>query len=195
MSGFQKTTAGETRLSSPSETDAPQDLRLHGEDEAGQGTGIRDLAGLAIAASMFGLAALIYWDASSYPVRRSYAQFGPEIFPYLIAICIAVLAVVTVISAWRGGFEARERLNYGGVLWLVAAILIEIIMLYGGTGFIPASTVLFAFAARAFGQKTHLLNICIGAVMSTLLFLLFRYGLGLALPNGPLERSLELLIR
>lgn len=192
MSGHQQKTAGEPRLSAVTDT---QDARLHGEDEAGQGSGRRDLAGLAIAASLFGLAALVSWDASSYPVRRSYAQFGPEIFPYIIAASIALLAVVTVVMAWRGGFEARDRLNYGGVLWLVAAILVEIIMIYSGTGFIPASTVLFAFAARAFGQTTYLLNFAIGAIMSTLLFLLFRYGLGLALPNGPLERFLDLLIR
>ena len=78
---------------------------------------------------------------------------------------------------------------------LVTAIVVEIVMLYSGTGFIPASTVLFAFAARAFGQTTHLLNLAIGAVMSGLLFLLFRYGLGLALPSGPLERIIDQILR
>jgi putative tricarboxylic transport membrane protein len=185
-------TAGETRLSA--DQDAPE-VRLHGEDETGQASGLRDLAGLGIAAGLFALAYLIYSDASGYPIRRSYAQFGPEIFPYIIAFGITVLAGITVVIAWRGGFEARAPLNYTGLFWIVAAIVTEVIMLFGGTGFIAASTVLFAFSARAFGQTTHLLNFAIGAVMSTLLFLLFRYGLGLALPNGPLERSIDLLLR
>ncbi|QBX36271.1 tripartite tricarboxylate transporter TctB family protein [Paracoccus liaowanqingii] len=189
MSVDRTEAAGETRLS------AEPDIRLHGEDEVGQASGRRDLAGLGIALALFALAAVIYSDASGYPVRRSYAQFGPEIVPFIVAFGILVLAGLTALSAWRGGFETREPLNWGGVIWLVAAIVIEIIMLYSGTGFIPASTVLFAFAARAFGQTTHLLNVAIGAVMSTLLFLLFRYGLGLALPNGPLEQVIDQLFR
>ncbi|HEY9020894.1 MAG: tripartite tricarboxylate transporter TctB family protein [Paracoccaceae bacterium] len=192
MPADRQETAGETRLSA--DQSAPE-VRLHGEDEVGQGSGLRDLAGLGIAAGLFALALVIYGDASSYPVRRSYAQFGPEIFPYIIAFGIVVLAGFTAVIAWRGGFEARARLNYSGLFWIVAAIVTEIIMLFAGTGFIAASTVLFAFSARAFGQTTHLLNFAIGAVMSTLLFLLFRYGLGLALPNGPLERSIDLLLR
>jgi putative tricarboxylic transport membrane protein len=54
---------------------------------------------------------------------------------------------------------------------------------------------LFAFAARAFGQATLLLNLAIGAVLSTLLYLLFRYGLGLSLPAGPVEQTIDLLLR
>lgn len=189
MSGDKTEAAGETRLS------AEPDIRLHGEDEAGQSSGRRDLAGLGIAVALFALAVVIYTDAAGYPIRRSYAQFGPEIVPFIVAAGILVLGGLTAFSAWRGGFEAREPLNWGGVLWLVSAIVVEITMLYSGTGFIPASTVLFAFAARAFGQTTHLLNLAIGAVMSTLLFVLFRYGLGLALPNGPLEQIIDQIIR
>lgn len=189
MSADKTQAAGETRLS------AEPDIRLHGEDEAGQYSGRRDFAALGIAVALFALAALIYSDAASYPVRRSYAQFGPEIVPFIVAFGIVVMGGLTAFAAWRGHFEARDPLNWGGVLWLVSAIVVEIIMLYSGTGFIPASTVLFAFAARAFGQKTHLLNLAIGAAMSGLLFLLFRYGLGLALPNGPLERIIDQVLR
>lgn len=177
------------------ENAAGEEPRLHFEDESGQGTGKRDIAGLVIAVSLFGLAAVIMNDASSYEIRRSYARFGPEIVPYLVATGTAVLGVLTVIMAWRGKFEARDPLNFGGVLWLVGGIIAEIVMLYGGTGFIPGSAVLFACAARAFGQTTLLLNLGVGVVISTVLFLLFRYGLGLSLPSGPVERTLDLLFR
>jgi putative tricarboxylic transport membrane protein len=192
MTADHDRTAGGTRLSDEGPS---HEVRLYGEDEAGQGSGRRDLAGLGIAVGLFALAAVIYGDASGYPVRRSYAQFGPEIFPYLVALGIAILAGITVAVAWRGGFEARERLNIGGLSWVTAAIVIEFLMLSFGAGFIPASTVLFACAARAFGQTTLGLNLAIGAILSTLLFLLFRYALGLALPNGPLERGIDLLLR
>lgn len=169
--------------------------RLRGEDESGGGSGRRDVAGLAIAIALFALAFVIVSDASSYPIRRSYAQFGPEIVPYIVATGIVVLGALTVVMALRGGFESRPRLNYEGLIWIVGAVLLEIAMLHGGSGFIPASAVLFGFAARAFGQKTLLLNLAVGAVVSTLLFLLFRYGLGLALPSGYLERFIDLLLR
>lgn len=185
-------TAGETRLSA---AEPAPEVRLYGEDEAGQGSGLRDLAGLAIAGGLFLLAYVIFNDASGYPIRRSYAQFGPEIFPYIVALGIVVMAGITAVIAWRGGFEARVPLNYAGLFWIVSAILAQIVLLYAGSGFIIASTVLFAFSARAFGQTTHILNLSIGAAMATLLFLLFRYGLGLALPNGPLERGIDLLLR
>lgn len=185
-------TAGETRLSAE---EASPEVRLYGEDESGQGSGLRDLAGLAIAAGLFVLAYIIYNDASGYPIRRSYAKFGPEIFPYLVALGIVIMAGITAVIAWRGGFEARDPLNHAGFFWIVLAIAAQIVLLYAGSGFIIASTVLFACSARAFGQTTHLLNTGIGLAMSTLLFLLFRYGLGLALPSGPLERGIDLLLR
>jgi putative tricarboxylic transport membrane protein len=179
----------------PQDKAAGETPRLRYEDEVGQGTGKRDIAGLAIAVALFALAAVIVNDASGYEIRRSYARFGPEIVPYLVAAGISGLAVLTAIMGWRGMFEGRPRMNYAGVLWLIGGILAEIAMLYGGTGFIPGSAVLFACAARAFGQKTLPLNLVVGAVLSTLLFLLFRYGLGLSLPNGPLERAIDLLLR
>lgn len=179
----------------PQNTAAGEEPRLPFDDEVGKGSGKRDIAVLLIAVGLFGLAAVIVNDASGYVIRRSYARFGPEIVPYLIAAGITVLGAITVVMALRGKFEARDRLNIGGVLWLVGGIVAEIAMLYGGTGFIPGSAVLFACAARAFGQTTLLLNLVIGAVLSTVLFLLFRYGLGLSLPSGPLERSINLLLR
>lgn len=169
--------------------------RLHGEDESGAGSGRRDAAGLAIAIALFALAYVIVNDASGYPVRRSYAQFGPEIVPYLVAAGIAGLAALTVVMAWRGGFEARAPLNWEGIFWILVAIVLQVVMLYGGTGFILASAALFGCAARAFGQKTLLLNLAIGAILSALLFVLFRYGLGLVLPVGPLERVIDLALR
>lgn len=179
----------------PQDTAAGEEPRLPFDDEPSQGSGKRDIAGLLIAVGLFALAAVIVNDASGYVIRRSYARFGPEIVPYLIAAGLAVLGALTVVMAMRGKFEARDRLNLGAVLWLVGGILAEIAMLYGGTGFILGSSVLFACAARAFGQTTLVLNLVVGAVLSTVLFLLFRYGLGLSLPSGPLERSINLMFR
>lgn len=183
-------------MTAPTENHAAGDIpRLHGEDEAGQPSNRRDIGGLLIAVGLFALAWIIFSDASTYPVRRSHAQFGPEIVPFLVAGGILVLGLLTVLMALRGQFEAREPLNFSGFFWLIGAIIAEIALMYGGAGFIAASTVLFGCAARAFGQKTILRNFAIGAVLSTLLFALFQFGLGLSLPAGPVEEAINFLLR
>ena len=165
------------------------------EDAADAGTGRRDLAGLAIAAGLLVLAILIVNDATGYVVRRNAARFGPDIFPYLVGTALVGAAALTVIMALRGRFPARERLNWPGFLWVVAALAGEIVLLKVGTGFIPASAVLFGLAARGFGQKPVWRNILVGGVLSALLYILFRFGLGLSLPEGPIEQFLSALLR
>ena len=181
--------------SAPKDEAAGETPRLRGEDEAGARSGRFDLAGLVIAVALFGLAWVITDDAVDYPIRRSYAQFGPEIVPYLVAGGLAVLAALTVVMALRGDFEIRERLHWEGLGLVTLGIAVQIGLLYGGGGFILSSTALFFLSARAFGQKTPLLNLGIGAVLSLVLFLLFRYGLGLSLPAGPLEHVIDLAFR
>lgn len=155
----------------------------------------RDLGGLLIAVALFALAAMIVSDASGYRIRRSYAQFGPEIFPYLVAAGLAVLAALTVGLAWIGGFPARDRLNVGPVAWIVGAVVAQIVVLGAGLGFIAGSAVLFGGAARGMGRRPLVLTVLVGAVVAALLYVLFRHGLGLTLPAGPAERALDALVR
>lgn len=155
----------------------------------------RDIGGLAIAAGLFMLAALIAWDGASYPVRRSYAQFGPEIFPYLVAAGLAIFGVATILMSLRNSFPPREPMNVPAVAWIVSAVLAKIVLLYAGAGFIPAAGTLFGFAARGLGRKPLWLTILVGLGVATLLYILFRHGLNLSLPNGPIERAINGLFR
>lgn len=155
----------------------------------------RDLAGLAIAFGLFALAAIIWWDASGYPVRRSYAQFGPEIFPYIVAAGLAGFAILTVRLALLAQFPEREPLNWPPVIWVAGAVAAEIVLLRVGAGFILASGTLFGFAARGMGRKPVWFTILVGVVVSGLLYILFRYGLGLSLRAGPPERLIDSLFR
>ncbi|MEO4000384.1 tripartite tricarboxylate transporter TctB family protein [Mesorhizobium sp. CAU 1732] len=155
-------------------------------------TSMRDLGALAIAISLFAMAVLIAWDASSYPFRRSYAQFGPEIFPYIVAAGIAIFAALTVWLALReDGFPKRAAMAWAPVLWITGAIAVEFVLLTVGSGFVIASGTLFGFAARGLGRKPIWFTIFVGIVLSALLYLLFRHGLGLSLPAGPPERIID----
>ncbi|SDG52897.1 tripartite tricarboxylate transporter TctB family protein [Pelagibacterium luteolum] len=155
----------------------------------------RDLGGLAIAAGLFLFAALIAWDGTTYPVRQSYAQFGPEIFPYLIAAGLAVFGVATVFMALRNSFPEREPMNLTAVGWIVGALVAKIGLLYGGVGFIVAAGTLFGFAARGLGRRPLWFAILVGIGVSAFLYVLFRHGLSLSLPAGPVERFIDGLFR
>ncbi len=123
--------AGDRRVSFP-DTDT-------GETGASRSPDLRktaDMGGLAIAVGLFLFAVLIAWDGSSYPVRRSYAQFGPEIFPYIIASGLAIFGIATVVMGLRKSFPQREPMNWQAVFWVVAAVIAKIALLYAGAGFI-----------------------------------------------------------
>lgn len=154
-----------------------------------------DRGGLAIAAGLFALAFLIWWDASGYPVRRNYAQFGPEIFPYLVAAGLVVFGVLNAVMALRSEFPEREAMSFPPVMWIVAAVAAEIAILTAGFGFIVGSGVLFGFCARGMGRRPVWLTILVGLVVSLLLYLLFRHALGLSLPAGPVERIVDMPFR
>jgi putative tricarboxylic transport membrane protein len=154
-----------------------------------------DLGGLAIAVGLFLFAALIAADGATYPVRRSYAQFGPEIFPYIVAAGLAVFGIATVAMALRKSFPAREPLNWQAVAWVISAVLAKIALIYAGAGFIIGAGALFALAARGLGRRPLWLTFLVGLCVTTLLYVLFRHGLGLSLPNGPLERLVNLPFR
>ena len=57
------------------------------------------------------------------PVTAAYARVGPTTFPYVIAAGLAVLAVGTAVSAWRGGFPEREQDTLGPMLWIVGGLV------------------------------------------------------------------------
>ncbi|WP_127144841.1 tripartite tricarboxylate transporter TctB family protein [Pelagibacterium montanilacus] len=172
-----------------------QTVQETGPDRSPDARKATDLGGLAIAAGLFVLAALIAWDGSTYPIRRSYAQFGPEIFPYIVAAGLAIFGVATVIMGLRGGFPERENVNWPAVSWIVSAVVAKIVLLYSGAGFIIGAGALFGFAARGLGRKPLWLTVLVGVCVTTLLYVLFRHGLGLSLPAGPLERIIDLPFR
>ena len=146
------------------------------------------MGGLIIAIALFALAALVFFDATTYPERRNYGNFGPAIFPFIVASGIVLMALLTLALAWRGDFPTRQEMNLPPVLWVAGAVAAEIVILTAGLGFTLGSGVLFGFAARGLGRRPLWLTVCVGIVVSLLLYILFRHGLGLSLPAGPVER-------
>ena len=148
-----------------------------------------DRAGVAIAVLLFLLAAVIFWDMASLQLATTYGV-GPKAMPLVVASFLALLAVGNLVLALRGEFPPREEFDPKALLLILGGFvaLITIIALDGG--FVPATAVLFAATAAAFGRRAFLIDLLIGLVLATVVFLMFSKVLTLSLPIGPIERLL-----
>ena len=147
-----------------------------------------DRAGLAIAAVLFALAAVIFWDARSLP--SPVYGVGPRAMPILVACGLVLLAIGNAFLALRGGFPEREDYDPKVILLILGGLvaLMAIIGLNGG--FIPATAVLFVATAAAFGWRAIVTDLAIGLALAVAVYLVFAKLLSLSLPMGPIERLL-----
>lgn len=145
-----------------------------------------DGAALVIAPVLLGLAAVIWWDASRLSAMSNYARIGPATVPHLVALGLALLAVWTVFEAWRGDFPEREEIETVPVVWIVAGLAGQMLLLRPA-GFSVATGVLFALTAFGFGRRQLWVSLPVGIALSFLVWIVFGRVLQLSLPAGPLE--------
>lgn len=153
-----------------------------------------DRAALVVAAGLIVLAAIIFIDMQRLGNVASYARIGPQTVPLIIATCLAGLGLWTAIEAWRGLFPAREPQEARPVLWIVAGLLAQLVLLRL-VGFSVATGVLFGFVAYGLGRKPLWIGIPAGIIVSLLVWTLFSQGLSLTLPAGPIESAVQSLLR
>ena len=146
-----------------------------------------DRAGVVIAAALAALAAVLVWDSRQLPATTMYGM-GPEVMPVVIAIGLGILAIGNLIDALCGRLPPRESADPKAVLLILAGLALLIAIIGLGGGFIPATAVLFAATATAFGRRAIHIDLAIGLVLAVAVFLLFDKLLTLSLPAGPLER-------
>ncbi len=140
-----------------------------------------------IAVVLFAIAFITSWDASHMKVRATYGM-SASAASYFVAILFVALAIGHLVSAFKPSDIEVESADWLAVGWIGFALAGLIGSIWMGGGFILGSTLLFALTARAFGRKAILVDLCLGAVIGVLVFLLFNKLLTLALPQGPLER-------
>lgn len=145
-----------------------------------------DGAALVIAAILGAIAAVIFWQTANMRLVATYAQVGPTTFPYVVASGLALFAVLTAISAWRGTFPERERETFGPLVWIVGGLVAQMLVL-DTVGFSIATGLLFAATAKGFGRGPLWKTFPIGVVFSLVIWLIFSRVLQLSLPVGPLE--------
>jgi putative tricarboxylic transport membrane protein len=146
-----------------------------------------DRPALAIAAGLAALAGLIAWDAAHLRAGAGYARIGPTAFPYVIAACLLGLAAATAVAAWRGIFPQRGADEVAPLVWIIGGLALQLATLRI-LGFSIATGIMFACAARGFGQRPLLLNVAVGIPLAFAIYIVFAKLLKLTLPTGPLER-------
>ncbi|MFB9953107.1 tripartite tricarboxylate transporter TctB family protein [Rhizobium puerariae] len=146
-----------------------------------------DWAALAIAAVLAAIAAVILIDVSRLKGASGYSQVGPATVPDWIAFALIGLAIWTVVEAFRGDFPTREKQETGPVIWIVAGLAAQMLLLRFA-GFSIATGVLFGLTAAGFGKRKLWVTIPVGIVICLFIWLIFAGLLQLALPAGPLER-------
>ena len=148
-----------------------------------------DTAGLVIAAGLLLLALVTFWDANALQLGQTYG-LGPKAMPYVVATGTALLAIGNFVVAWRDDFPAREEFDAKAIILILGGLAALIAIIGLGGGFIPATAILFAATATAFGRRAIHIDLAIGAVLAVAVFLLFDKLLTLSLPAGPIERLL-----
>jgi len=146
-----------------------------------------DRAAIAIAVFLFIVAAVTAWDASLLQIAPTYG-LGPKMMAYVIAAGMAVIAIANLVLAWPGDFPERECYDPKAIVLILGVFAGLMAIIAFGGGFIPATAVLFAATAAAFGRKAVITDLVIGAVLAFAVYLLFDKLLTLSLPAGPLER-------
>jgi putative tricarboxylic transport membrane protein len=152
-----------------------------------------DRAALIIAAVLGLVAIIIAWSTMSAPQAAGYTVVGPKIVPYIVAACLAGLAIWTAVEAIRGDFPEREEQNHPPMLWLVGGLVFQLLTIKT-IGFSIAAGIMFAATAKAFGKGPLALTIPIGIAFSFAVWLIFALVLQLTLPEGPVETLVRSLI-
>lgn len=146
----------------------------------------RDTAALFIAAGLAVLGAVILWDSARLADLGGYSGLGPASVPRVVGFGLLGLALWTVIAALRGEFPERPAQNPAPVLWIVAGLAAQLMLLHVA-GFSVATGILFAFTARGFGKRNMALTIPVGIALSFAVWCVFSQLLMLHLPAGPVE--------
>ncbi len=145
-----------------------------------------DWAALVIAVFLIAVAVVVFWDASHLKTIAQYDRIGPSTVPKVVALGLFCLGIWTAVEGWRGAFPEREQQEVAPVIWVVAGLAGQMLLLRTA-GFSIATGLLFALTARGFGKRQIWISLPVGIVMSFIVWAIFSQLLQLTLPAGPLE--------
>jgi putative tricarboxylic transport membrane protein len=165
----------------------------------GAGGGKRRLARgeTLIGAGVLVLAGVVYWQTALIPVSPVYAKVGPTVVPAMTAAGLAVLAILLLVEAARGGWRSQiERelvIDRVALAWIAAGLVLNVLLI-GPMGFTLAAIVLFVCVARAFGSRALLRDAAIAALFALFAYFGFARTLGIDIGAGAIENAIEAVL-
>jgi putative tricarboxylic transport membrane protein len=147
-----------------------------------------------IGAGVLVLAGVVYWQTAAIPISPVYARVGPTAVPTMTAIGLAVLGVLLLVEAARGGWQSQtEReltIDRTALSWIAAGLILNVLLI-GPLGFTLASTILFVCVARAFGSRALVRDAAIAALFALIAYFGFARTLGINIGAGLVENAIE----
>lgn len=156
---------------------------------------------LIIAIAVLALGGVLVVGAVGFRGGAGYQAVGPAVFPIIIGgvglVCGAVLVIArtrVLLNAMKGGKEhetdgsvaveaRREAIGWKGVFTLAVLLGIYALLLVPA-GFWQLTGLVFALAARIFGNRHIVRNLIIGYAIALTIYFLFDRLLGVGLPDG-----------
>ena len=148
-----------------------------------------DRPALVVGLLLLAAAAIVAFDASRQTITSNYGV-GPTAMPYVVCAGLAVLGLAHFIVAVKDGLPKPEAADGKALLWIIGGLVGLVACIAFGGGFIIATAIIFACTARGFGRDALIVDLAIGAVLGTVIYLVFLKLLTLSLPAGPLEALL-----
>jgi putative tricarboxylic transport membrane protein len=118
-------------------------------------------------------------------VARTRGRGETSGFELLVLIGGAVALAVSAWQTWTTRMPATSGTNPAALTTLALALVVDV-ALVDWLGFVVASTLMFAIAARAFGSRRLVRDAFVGLAIAAVIYVAFTRGLGVGLPHGVL---------
>jgi putative tricarboxylic transport membrane protein len=146
-----------------------------------------------IALGLLLFAGLVLWQTLAIPVSPMTAQVGPKVLPYITAAGLALLAVLLLVQAVRGGWQQPDEeevaVDWKAVAFVTAGLIANVALI-GSLGFSAASTIMFVLVAYGFGSRRPVRDAGIGLVLALTAYFGFAKALGVNTGAGVIENLL-----
>lgn len=140
---------------------------------------------MGVALTTLALGTFVFIGSFWINLGSDYDRIGPRFFPYVIAAGLILSGCMLARDAFRRehGAQARFPTSRSAIVTLCVALVSSVVLLEHA-GFILSSTLLFWLVARSFGSDRRWRDAIVGLLLSSVVYLAFTTGLGLALPRG-----------
>jgi hypothetical protein len=150
-----------------------------------KGLAIRNQRAFASGALFLAFAVFFFVTALQYPAGTA-AKMGPGYFPRALAIALAAIGLVVILSAVKPAAEAHalRQWDLKGLAWITGSVVLFGALLFP-LGLVGALFVLVMVSSKASPEFTWTGALANAAVLIVLCLAVFVYGLGLPLPVWP----------